>query len=579
MNRSSDLLLGTPLLVCAMISIAAAHSTRESGEKGRTHFEQDWVRINPEKERILYEKIKRDGIGSRPVDPKLDRPPARQPRAANGEPLDTRRDAKGSSIAKRAAVSAGLAIATDRTEHIIGRWDGPVDLNVVSVHTTLMPDGNVLMYDSVGDNPTESYPTHKSTRAIIWNPITKTQTPVDAKTGYNIFCSAHIVLPSGKVFVAGGNLDNFLNGIDKTHTFDFNTKTWTIEGTMARSRWYPTLTMMSNGEALITGGGATLPEIRGTNGILRAMTGADTTIANDRNYNWLKQAPNGKVAYLGPSSGLLMFNPSGTGSWENYISRADNIYRGYGSYAMYDIGKALVTGGGNYNATAGLIDLNTNTAQSTSSMAYQRRQHNLTVLADGTVLATGGMQNTSQGLIDLNNPVYAAEQWTPGTGQWKTLASMRIIRQYHSTAILLPDGRILSSGGGICGDCLTQNYLQKNYEIYSPPYLYVKDGSGWNASRPQLNSVPGAIGYNQSFTIASDNAPDIRRAAMVRFGGVTHGVNMDQQYIPLNYTQTGAKQLTLTSPNNSRIAPPGYYMLFVIDKDGVPARARIMRVQ
>jgi hypothetical protein len=578
MNRFSYLLLGTPLFLGCMTSIADAHSTRESGSKGPTHLEQDWVRINPEQERILYEKVKREGIGARPVNPKLDRPAPRQPLDLNGDPIATPLTEKGVSDTQLAK-GQGLAIAADRTEHLVGRWDGPVDLNVVAVHTTLLPNGNVLMFDSVGDNPTESYPVHKSTRAIIWNPITKTQAKVDAKTGYNIFCSGHIVLPNGKVFVAGGNLDNYLNGIDKTHTFDFNSRTWAIEGTMARARWYPAITMMSNGEALITGGGATLPEIRGTNGILRSMTGADAPIADGRTYNWLKQAPNGKVAYLGPDPTLHLFNANGTGSWENYINRPDNLYRDYGSFAMYDIGKVIVAGGSGYTASAGLIDLNTNTTQVTSPMAFQRRQHNLTVLADGTVLATGGMQNTNQGLVDLNNAVYPAERWNPATGQWTTMASMLIARQYHSTALLLPDGRVLSAGGGICGDCLTQGYLQKNYEIYSPPYLFLKDGSGWAAPRPQLTNVPGAIGYNQNFTVTSAQAPRITKAAMIRFGGVTHGVNMDQQYIPVKFSRGAAtNQLTITSPSNANIAPPGYYMLFIFNQNGVPAKARIMRV-
>ncbi len=85
-------------------------------------------------------------------------------------------------------------------------------------------------------------------------------------------------------------------------------------------------------------------------------------------------------------------------------------------------------------------------------MAFGRRQNNLTVLADGSVLATGG-NSSGAGLVDLNNGVYAAERWNPATGTWTTLAAESVTRQYHSTALLLPDGRVLSSGGGICGTC------------------------------------------------------------------------------------------------------------------------------
>ena len=554
-------------------------TTRESGRSGPTHKAQDWVRANTPQEKILYEKVQREGIGWRKFDERFDGPAARQPLDAQGEPIDTRFDVKGNSPALDAARASGISIANNRTEHIVGRWGGKFELPVVAIHSTLMPDGNVLAYDSVSDGAAESYPIHTSTRAIVWSPTTRAITNVDETLGSNIFCSGHIVLPDGRIFVAGGNLNDNLDGINKTHTFTFSNRTWAVGNDMARARWYPTLTMMSNGEALISGGGANLPEVRGINGVMRSLTGADIEIAYERNYNWLKQAPNGKVATLGPSPNLNLLDPAGAGSWETYINRADSIYRDYGSYAMYDVGKAIVAGGSGYNSTAGLVDLNTSTAQATGSMAFQRRQHNLTVLADGTVLATGGLQNSPNGLVDINNGVFAAERWDPATGQWTTMASMRVSRQYHSTALLLPDGRVFSAGGGICGDCTTQNYLQKNGEVYSPPYLFKKDGSGWAASRPQLTNVPGAVGYNQSFTVTSGNAADIRKAAMVRFGGVTHGVNMDQQYIPVSYTQTAGNKLSITSPNNSRIAPPGYYMLFIIDKEGVPARARIVRVQ
>src|SRR4029078_7918201 len=111
-----------------------------------------------------------------------------------------------------------------------------------------------------------------------------------------------------------------------------------------------------------------------------------------------------------------------------------------------------------------------------SPMAFGRRQFNLTVLADGSVLATGG-NSSGADLVDLNAGVYAAEQWTPATGQWRTLPSEAVTRQYHSTALLLPDGRVLSAGGGICGTCDQVGYLAKNGEIFSPPYLFHAHGT------------------------------------------------------------------------------------------------------
>src|SRR5262245_62231838 len=154
----------------------------------------------------------------------------------------------------------------------------------------------------------------------------------------------------------------------------------------------------------------------------------------------------------------------------------------------------LVAGGGPSTKDARVIDLNGATPQvsATAPMAFGRRQHNLTVLADGTVLATGG-NSSGASLIDLNAGVYPAELWSPATGQWRTLAAMQITRQYHSTALLLPDGRVLSSGGGICGTCDQVGYLAKNAQIFSPPYLFQADGTP--APRPTIDSAPTTTFY------------------------------------------------------------------------------------
>ena len=150
-------------------------------------------------------------------------------------------------------------------------------------------------------------------------------------------------------------------------------------------------------------------------------------------------------------------------------------------------------------------------------MANGRRQHNLTVLADGSVLATGG-NSSGAGLVDLNNGVYAAERWNPATGTWTTLAAESVTRQYHSTALLLPDGRVLSSGGGICGTCDSVGYLAKNAQVFTPPYLFKTDGSGQLADRPVIDAAPAVATYGQPFQIDTAQAASIAKVALVRLG-------------------------------------------------------------
>ncbi|MEB3292722.1 MAG: galactose oxidase-like domain-containing protein [Synechococcales bacterium] len=461
------------------------------------------------------------------------------------------------------------------TEHIVGKWEGPYDWPVIAIHATLMPNGRVLAYDSVGDNPTESYTNHTFTRATVWNPSTNSHSRADVNTGYNIFCSSLTVLLDGRVFAAGGNKNSNLDGIDKTHFFNPSSQTWSRGPNMLQGdRWYPSVTALSNGDSLISGGGPTIPEIFQRNGSFRSLPGANAQIASDRTYHWLKQAPNGQIAYLGPDPTLYYLNTNGNGNWFNFRTR-DQINRSYGSHAMYAPGRALVSGGGNFNSSAVTIDLNNGTVNNTRSMTYQRLQHNLTVLPNGRVLATGGMQNTSQGLVDVNKGVFAAEWWNPNNGRWTTLASMRVTRQYHSIALLLPDGRVLSAGGGICGACQQQGYIAKNAEIFSPPDLFRNDGTGRLAPRPSINSASSSLTYGQTFNISTPQASDISRVTLVRFGGVTHSVNMDQQFVSLSFNR-GSGTLQVTAPNNNRTVPPGNYMLFILNSDGVPSVAKIL---
>jgi hypothetical protein len=183
----------------------------------------------------------------------------------------------------------------------------------------------------------------------------------------------------------------------------------------------------------------------------------------------------------------------------------------------------------------------------------------------------------TSGLVDLNNAATTAERWNPATGQWTVLAGASRIRQYHSTAALLPDGRVMTGGGGICGVCMDVGYLEKNIEYFTPPYLYKNDGSGQLATRPVISAAPTGIGINASFAVTSANAASIRKVGLVGLGDVTHGVDQGQRYIPLSFTTAGTT-LTVTGPPNGGVAPPGYYMLFVIDAAGVPSVAKMVQV-
>ena len=376
------------------------------------------------------------------------------------------------------------------------------------------------------------------------------------------------------MFMAGGNLDQQLNGIVQTHIFDPVTNLWSLGPNMLGGRWYPTVTPLSNGEMLITS--RPRQHARGADdgrqpACAHRRVAQPAAVPVDR-----RRSRTARRSTPAPTRRCARSTRRGTGAWQTFGQR-DSINRDYGGHAIYDIGKMLVAGGGGSTKDARVVDFNGATPQvtATAPMAFGRRQHNLTVLADGTVLATGG-NSSGAGLVDLNAGVYAAEQWNPATGQWRTLAAEQVTRQYHSTALLLPDGRVLSAGGGICGTCDQVGYLAKNAQVFSPPYLFQADGT--LAPRPSIDSAPAATSYGAAMDLATASPGSIQKVALVRLGAVTHSNNMEQRYIPLTFT-TGATGLTATAPANANIAPPGFYMLFIIDANGVPSVARMVTLQ
>jgi hypothetical protein len=477
--------------------------------------------------------------------------------------------------AAAAVYQCSLRMESVADAHILGQWSPVFALPVVPIHAVVLPDRKILIWDSVGDLPTEHYEVHNTTRAIIWDPATGIAVRNDVNTGFNLFCSGHAALPDGRQFIAGGNLNSNLSGLDKLHTFNSTNNSWTLLGQMSEGgRWYPSVTALASGEMLITSGGPTISEVYNPASGLRSLT---TAVLEMPLYPWIQAAPNGNAFYFGPDNNLRYLNTSGSGAWQNLGGR-EGINRSYGSYAMYDAGKVLAAGGSNSVKNTVVIDFKSRRPQVTRAgdLNSGRRQHNLTVLPNGTVLATGGNSDGAS-LISLSAGVYTAELWNPATGNWINLAAMQKTRQYHSMALLLPDARVMVGGGGICGDCYDVGYLEKNIEIFSPPYLFKQDGSGEPAPRPSINAAPSEISYRQNFDISTENPKNIRQVVLIRPSSVTHSVNFEQRRIPLSFT-VKRNGFQATAPSDTSIAPPGFYMMFIIDGNGVPSVAKMVKL-
>jgi len=404
----------------------------------------------------------------------------------------------------------------------------------------------------------------------LWDPATGTSTDLP-KAGYNIFCTGEVLLADGRMFVAGGSVDN-LNpyGTKNTSIYDPFTNTWTKLPDMATGRWYPTVTLLPNNDVLVVSGEnhtahrSLLPQVWQTStGSYRDLTTAEKWLPL---YPWMYPAPNGKVFNAGPNGWTSYLDPSGTGTWDQPLGRTNfgdrDINESYGSSVAYESGKILVMGGSDPpTATAEVIDLNLGapTWRYVSPMATPRKQHVATLLPDGKVLVVGG--HRGPGKDNSAYPDYSAETWDPSTERWTTMASMATYRGYHSTAMLLPDGRVVSAGGEDVG---------ANAEIFSPPYLF-------KGARPTISSAPSSIAYGQRFSVSTPNASSIAKVTFMRLASVTHGFDMQQSFSKLNFT-VGSGSLSVTAPSTATRAPAGYYMMFVINGTGVPSVAKIVHL-
>ena len=463
------------------------------------------------------------------------------------------------SVIRNSSVQAAFSRVVAGSIASEGRWEPVFTTPVVAVHMHLTPSGKVMLWGDTGD-------------AELWNPANTAAGFVPVTKPFRLYCSGHTILADGRLLVVGGTSPG-TRGLRLASIFDPVAKTWTRTASMAQGRYYPTTTVLPNSDVLAISGHdttlkvVTIPEV--WNGSTwRRLATAPLAIGQPY-YPDMFVAPNGKVFLAGFPQTTRYLDVNGTGTWTTVGDRvvAD---RTMGSAVMYAPGKILYAGGGDPpTATAEVIDLvNAPTWRSVASMMFARRQTNATILADGTVLVTGG--TGGPGFNDQTQTTPTAELWDPATETWRTMARESRHRTYHSTAILLPSGRVLSSGSGEGGGVSYAN-SEFSAQMFSPPYLFNADGT--LATRPVISSLPARISYGSSFTVQTPNAADVTRGTLIRLSSVTHAFNQSQVIYPLTFTSSGSNGLTATAPASANYAPPGTYMLFLINSAGVPSTA------
>lgn len=450
-----------------------------------------------------------------------------------------------------------------------GQW-GPLQTwPIVAVHSVLMHNGKMMQWDGwQTPEPTE-----------VYDPAAQTFTTVNAPSSN--FCAGNVQLPDGRIMTVGGwgATTTGQQGLVDTDIFDPATQTWTRVANMHLPRWYPDLVELPDGRYVAISGNSTnsstwadTPEVYDpVANTWTLLSNVSTSQVHEEEYPFSYLAPNGKVFTIGPSEDQSFFLDVGNQTWTPVGS--SGIVNG--SSVMYRPGKILYSGGAASVVTttpaqagSAVIDLTAAnpTWQPAAPMNYARVYHTLTMLADGRVLAVGGEATSNQD--NVTTGVLPSEIWDPATGQWTVGPAMAAARNYHSTAVLMPDGTVLVAGGG--HEDNGSDPGQYSAQVYSPSYLF-------NGPRPTITSAPASSTYGTSMSISTPDAASISAVNLVSLGADTHQADMDQHFVPLSFT-AGSGSLTVQTPASAALAPPGYYMLFILNKLGVPSMAAIVRM-
>ncbi len=452
----------------------------------------------------------------------------------------------------------------------MGFWEVlPEDSEVAAVHAALLPTGDVAY---VSGNTGQDIPA--DTR--IWSPAMREVRTAPNAPETDLFCSGLTPLLDGRLLVVGGTT---LYPTDESPTFTGSHASyvlypfdgWERMPDMAFGRWYPSAIMLPDGRVLVVSGlgddGGIVPNVEIFNPFSVEWEilpgGADRFLPL---YPRLHLLPNGEVACAGNGADSAILNLDAM-EWRDIGGHSEAAHRHDDLCVLLELDggvRLLHTGGAMDDepghpgaADARMLDLNDPDPawREIAPMHHPRWFPNSVLLPDGRLFVCGG------GRFENFDPVLESEIFDPATESWTQDASMEVGRLYHSTALLLPDGRVWMAG--------TDG--ETRMEVYTPDYLLIGD-------RPVIYAAPETITYNQVFSIPMSGAEDVSRAVFIRLSAVTHAWNMGQRSIPMAFGALGPEELEIVAPPDMMTAPPGHYMLFVVNGAGIPAVAPIVQI-
>ncbi|MFI9342550.1 galactose oxidase-like domain-containing protein [Streptomyces sp. NPDC052773] len=485
-----------------------------------------------------------------------------------------------------------------------GKWEVlPAQNPVRSMHSVVLHNGKVLLIAGSGNDP-EKFEAGTFTSAV-YDPANGSYKIIP--TPKDMFCAGHVQLQDGRVLVMSGNkgyptADGKIGyqGYKDSYVFDPGTETYTRTSDMNDGHWYPSATVLGNGDVLSFGG------------LKEDSTGSVTAERwSQAEQRWLptwqvKQTwsfwglypsmilmQDGRLFYSG--SHVFGNNIPGTGAAiydydANTITQVPGLRkkdeRDQSASVLLPPAqdqKVLTIGGGNIDSNPdanrltdvidlkqpnpsyvagpplpqGTVDFGDGKVPQTGDQG--KMYVSAVLLPDGKVMETGGA------LHNRADPVFETSLYDPQTNTFDPVTADPEARGYHSSAFLLPDGRVMTTG-----DNPGNGSWNHNVSVYTPPYLL-------KGPRPTITSlIDTEWTYGDTQRITVDRP--IAKAELIRPAAVTHSSDPNQRFVDLPLTVDG-NNVDLNVTNNPNVAPPGWYMLFAVDANGVPSVAKWVHLQ
>jgi plastocyanin len=475
------------------------------------------------------------------------------------------------------------AVQLDRCASAVGgQWEELPNLpEITFMHAVLLANSSRILFWGYGQRPDQSRLWDQTT-GLYTQPINQ---PIAIAADENLWSGAHAQLNDahGTVLAHGGFMTGggvSANTERRAFLFDPTTNTFAVGADLHTGRFYPTTLTLADGKALTLFGEdhATAPgtgvqslEIFTPSGGAGSWSAAKTVPFNYFYYPWTFLLPGGNLFIAGPQKPARRFDPSAATIVDNPALQYNQIslQRGVnmdGTALLLPLRpphyepRVMVLGGSAPDAqqTAEWIDLSvaSPTWQALPNLNMARDKVNSVLLPDGHVMIAGGIETLPDG-----GPIEIFDPEDPTSG-FQLGPNMKYRRAYHSAAILLPDGSVIMGGDPNGGS--TPN------ERYRPSYFF--------KPRPTISTSPATVAHGAAFSVDTATPGAIAEVVLMRAGAVTHGFNQNQRYIGCVITGTTATAVNATAPPDGNIAPPGYYLLFVVNTDRVPSEGKWFRL-